>query len=69
MVSSPILTHDLLIQIMIRLPTKSLQRFKCVSKSWLSLISSSHFANLHFEVEATRPERLEMLMADPIYRH
>ena len=69
MVSSPILTRDLIIQIMIRLPAKSLQRFKCMSKSWLSLISSSHFANLHFELEATRLERLGMLMADDSVIH
>ncbi|KAK9293267.1 hypothetical protein L1049_021259 [Liquidambar formosana] len=35
---------DLLREILLRLPIKSLLRFKSVSKEWLSLISNPHFA-------------------------
>ncbi|KAL6194580.1 hypothetical protein ACLB2K_035662 [Fragaria x ananassa] len=35
--------QDLLTDILLRLPIKSLLRFKCVSKQWLSLISSPQF--------------------------
>ncbi|XP_050373077.1 F-box protein At5g07610-like [Argentina anserina] len=35
--------QDLLTDILLRLPAKSLLRFKCVSKHWLSLISSPQF--------------------------
>ncbi|XP_061344289.1 F-box/kelch-repeat protein At3g23880-like [Gastrolobium bilobum] len=43
---------------MLRLPVKSLVRFKCVCKSWLSLISNPHFAKSHFELSATPSNRV-----------
>ncbi|XP_030547687.2 F-box/kelch-repeat protein At3g06240-like [Rhodamnia argentea] len=42
-------TEDIIIDILLRLPVKSLMRFKCVSKRWRSLISDQHFAKLHLE--------------------
>ncbi|XP_045786496.1 F-box/kelch-repeat protein At3g23880-like [Trifolium pratense] len=44
------LPFELIIQILLRLPVKSLIRFKCVCKSWFSLISNPHFANSHFHL-------------------
>ncbi|KAF7145118.1 hypothetical protein RHSIM_Rhsim04G0064500 [Rhododendron simsii] len=38
---------DLLTEILLRSPAKSLIRFKCVSKNWLSLISDSQFSRNH----------------------
>ncbi|KAL7224514.1 hypothetical protein ACSBR1_025886 [Camellia fascicularis] len=38
---------DLLTEILIRMPAKSLIRFKCVSKDWLFLISDSQFSRNH----------------------
>ncbi|KAL0299780.1 UNVERIFIED_CONTAM: F-box protein [Sesamum radiatum] len=38
---------DMLIEILLWLPTKSLTRFKLVSKHWLSLISAPQFSHLH----------------------
>ena len=52
------LPQELIIQILLRLPVKSLLRFKCVSKSWLSLITDPHFAKSHFELAAARTHRL-----------
>ncbi|RHN64154.1 putative F-box domain, galactose oxidase/kelch, beta-propeller, F-box associated interaction [Medicago truncatula] len=47
------LPHELIILILLRLPVKSLIRFKCVCKSWFSLISHDpHFANSHFQLTA-----------------
>ncbi|KAK4279360.1 hypothetical protein QN277_011154 [Acacia crassicarpa] len=39
--------EDLLIEILIRVPAKSLIRFKCVSKRWLSIISHPEFCPRH----------------------
>ncbi|KAG5563859.1 hypothetical protein RHGRI_000154 [Rhododendron griersonianum] len=38
---------DLLSEILVRLPAKSLIQFESVSKHWMSLISSSHFSTTH----------------------
>jgi len=48
------LPSELIIQILLRLSVKSLLRFKCVCKSWFSLISDPHFANSHADVSAAR---------------
>lgn len=47
----PEIPHDLLTyQILIRLPIKTLIRFKSVSKCWYSIISSPQFGNAHFKL-------------------
>ncbi|GAB4841762.1 hypothetical protein Ancab_022484 [Ancistrocladus abbreviatus] len=47
---SNLLPEDLLIEILARLPVRSLIRFKCVCKSWFSLINSREFATKHLTV-------------------
>ncbi|XP_047339496.1 F-box protein CPR1-like [Impatiens glandulifera] len=42
-----LIPDEILADILCRLPVKCLLRLRCVSKSWLSLISSSHFVKLH----------------------
>ncbi|XP_038980552.1 F-box protein At5g49610-like [Phoenix dactylifera] len=37
------LPNDLLVEILSRLPAKSILRFKCISKSWLALTSDSYY--------------------------
>ncbi|CAH8352767.1 unnamed protein product [Eruca vesicaria subsp. sativa] len=44
---APEITFDLVIEILSRLPAKSLMRFRCVSKLWFGLIRSRYFSNLH----------------------
>ena len=64
----PVEWHDdLIIQILLRLPVKSLLRFRCVSKSWLSLISDPQFAASHLELAAAPTHRL-MLIHDSTLR-
>ncbi|KNA13769.1 hypothetical protein SOVF_113930 [Spinacia oleracea] len=43
------LSEDLFLEILLRLPLKSLGRFKSVCKSWLSVISNPEFARLHLQ--------------------
>ncbi|XVE83797.1 hypothetical protein DITRI_Ditri16bG0115900 [Diplodiscus trichospermus] len=51
MASTPI-THPLpegiVVDILARLPVKSLKRFRCVGKSWCSLIQSPQFISAHY---------------------
>ncbi|XP_027064463.1 F-box/kelch-repeat protein At3g06240-like [Coffea arabica] len=42
-----VLPEDILMEILVRLPVKCLFQFKCVSKSWCSLIKSPRFTHLH----------------------
>ncbi|XP_058727490.1 F-box/kelch-repeat protein At3g06240-like, partial [Vicia villosa] len=56
--------HELTIQILLRLPVKSLIRFKCVCKLWFSLISHDpHFANSHFQLNSATHTRRILLIS------
>ncbi|CAI9117839.1 OLC1v1019324C1 [Oldenlandia corymbosa var. corymbosa] len=46
---NPYLSDDILIQILEKLPAKSLLRFKCVCKSWRETIGSPQFARLQID--------------------
>lgn len=50
-----ILTDDLMSEILVHLPVKSLLRFKVVSKPWLALISSPGLVKSHIRHALTRP--------------
>jgi len=43
---------------------KLLIRFKCVCKSWFSLISDPHFANSHFQLKAATHTRILLSVSD-----
>ncbi|KAI3440832.1 F-box domain-containing protein [Psidium guajava] len=45
----PNFTEDMILEILLRLPAKSLMRFKCVSKRWQSLISGRDFVKSHLQ--------------------
>ncbi|KAL6560130.1 hypothetical protein OROHE_006368 [Orobanche hederae] len=47
--TDPALPADLIIDILLRLPVKSISKFKCVSKQWLHLITDPHFISIHRE--------------------
>ncbi|KAF8042026.1 hypothetical protein BT93_A0585 [Corymbia citriodora subsp. variegata] len=52
---------DLLVEILRRLPVKSLCRFRCVSTLWRSLISDPRFVDAHLAHSAARPRLLVTL--------
>ncbi|XP_057455154.1 F-box/kelch-repeat protein At3g06240-like [Lotus japonicus] len=58
------LPQELITEILLRLPVKSLIRFKAVCKFWCSLISDTHFARSHFELA---PPRLVINTFSDIY--
>ncbi|KAK7293133.1 hypothetical protein RJT34_15994 [Clitoria ternatea] len=59
----PVLPDHLIVEILSWAPVKSLIRFKCVSKSWNSLIGSdSHFRKLHLQRSSAKPTNLQLLI-------
>ncbi|KAL0791082.1 hypothetical protein Bca101_007328 [Brassica carinata] len=53
--ASPVIPFDLVIEILTRLPPKSLMRFKSVSNVWSSLICSQYFTNRYQTVSSPAP--------------
>ncbi|KAJ0092392.1 hypothetical protein Patl1_26255 [Pistacia atlantica] len=57
-----------MLDILLRLPIKSLLRFKCVSKSWLSLILTHKFAITHLDKTSERFCRYGFIESKNLYR-
>ncbi|CAL9218447.1 unnamed protein product, partial [Arabidopsis halleri] len=49
---------DLILEILLRLPVKSVLRFHCVSKLWLSITTDPYFTNSYGARSSTRPSLL-----------
>ncbi|RDY08303.1 F-box protein CPR30, partial [Mucuna pruriens] len=55
---APTLPEEMIEEILLRLPVRSVLRFKCVCKSWLSLTSDPQFAKSHFDLAAVPTHRI-----------
>nr|GMD33332.1 putative F-box protein At3g52320 [Ipomoea batatas] len=67
MASVDFLPKEILVQILSKLPAKSLVRFKCVSEFFCSLIVDHSFADLHRNWSLTLPSsRMSILISLPI---
>ncbi|OMO53651.1 hypothetical protein CCACVL1_28472 [Corchorus capsularis] len=54
--------NEIYMGILVRLPVKSLIRFKVVCKSWKSTISSAYFIDRHSDGSATNPSKLAIVL-------
>jgi len=61
------LGEDLEIQILVRLPAKSLMRFKCVRQSWNVLIKSPYFVKRHMQMGMQSEDRRLMIFPSCIF--
>jgi hypothetical protein len=52
------ITHDLIPNILIRLPPRSVACFRSVCKDWLAAISDSQFVDAHLKAAKQRPSLL-----------
>lgn len=52
----PNFPQELLLEILSRLPVKSLVKFKCVSRTWLSLISNPRFIRTHLQISSNEDD-------------
>ncbi|CAH9118942.1 unnamed protein product, partial [Cuscuta europaea] len=66
---TPFLSNDIILEILKRLPAKSLMRFKCVSKGWLNMILNPFFIESHQNQARTRPDASHRLFAYSHYNH
>jgi len=66
--SAFVVPEDLIVEILSFLPVKSLLQFRCVSKSWKTLISDSTFVKLHLNRSSTRNPQFT-LITDHIAYH
>ncbi|XP_019158827.1 PREDICTED: putative F-box protein At3g52320 [Ipomoea nil] len=60
------LPQEILVEIVSKLPAKSLVRFKCVSKFFYSLVIDHSFADLHRNWSLTHPSRMRILILYPV---
>ncbi|KAF3657366.1 putative 60S ribosomal protein L13a-4-like [Capsicum annuum] len=60
--ANPTLSEEVITAILVRLPVKSLLKFKSVSKEWFALISIPHFVKTHLSFSANYSTRHRLVL-------
>lgn len=60
---APILPQELITDILLRLPAKSIGQFRCVSRSWRTFLSDPQFIRAHLTRHIHDPEKLILIDA------
>ncbi|PHT57845.1 hypothetical protein CQW23_00208 [Capsicum baccatum] len=61
------LLAEMVAEILSRLPVKSILKFRCVSKSWLALISSPEFIKMHVRISGKKEDTQHILICNNPY--
>ncbi|AES65763.1 F-box protein interaction domain protein [Medicago truncatula] len=61
------LPEEVIKEILLRLPVKTLLRCRCVCKLWLSIISHPHFSTSHFQLAASPTHKIMVFKAASAY--
>ncbi|TKY51463.1 F-box/kelch-repeat protein [Spatholobus suberectus] len=64
---SPLLPEELVLEILLRVPVRSLLRFKCICRSWKILISDSQFVKYHLRTSTAHPNMAHQHLVSPIF--
>ncbi|CAI8619571.1 unnamed protein product [Vicia faba] len=57
------LPEELIVEILLRLPVRSLVQFKCICKSWKTLISDPKFVKRHLQISSAEPNLIHLFFS------
>ncbi|CAM0954004.1 unnamed protein product [Alopecurus aequalis] len=67
-VCTVLLPHDMMLEVLLRLPVKSILRFRAVCRSWAALFSSKDFRSLHMAISKVLSPAPKLLVVSPTSR-
>jgi hypothetical protein len=60
-----LLPDEIITEVLLRLPIKSILRFRAVCRSWAALLSSEEFCSLHMAMAEVKPSPPKLLFVSP----